>query len=47
MNEMRLHSNCGIVDALVNMVASQSEDNRRAIIQFVTSEMRKSQTSFT
>lgn len=30
----------------MNMVASQSEDNRIAIIQFVTSEMRKSQTSF-
>lgn len=34
---------CGL--ALVNIVPSQSEDNRHAIIQFVTSEMRKSQAS--
>lgn len=30
-----------IVDALLNMVASQSEDNHHAIIQFVVREMRK------
>lgn len=36
----------GIVDALVNMVASQSEDNHVAIIQFVASEMRKSHQMF-
>lgn len=45
MKEMALHSK-GIVDALMNMVASQSEDNRIAIIQFVPSEMRKSHHIF-